>query len=1424
MPAPSTAQRPARRQGRHLPAEHSGRLVYADPRSLPSYPTVGVKLDCTNSAALQASQTKSPPAIYTRGPVNPASLKAATAAAAASAALSASPHPTQASQSAPVAESSEPPMSPRPAQRRHHQRKTSESNTFSATPSVSNMSTKAPVDTSTWGNSAATQAFRNSQISIAKNASAPPPKLIPEIAALGPQPSLRAAKGAMKTAPGPSLRPRHKSSSTSSLRHQKSLSSHYPDGVSAGQASSSAANALKAATAAAKASAGDRSSLYHDAGSIPYTTMGRQMYTSHPSIGPEHDDQAHEQMLHASAVAMAKRMYNPQAGGDSSVSGPGGTQGTTLQEAAYKLAQERLEKLHEKYGKDREFRDYYVDPNQGPVGGSSASASRRFSVRGRLRRRRSSSESEISDGRSVEIRNQMSQLSGKISASEDKKRQDRQNVLLAAQRNVKSQLHDIDERVYANSGRVPPATLSSWESKAHSVAQDRANAELSKYPRADQVDIGGGKFIPRNEVDKIATRNVQPVIDDMHEKQQAEYERQEIVRKEQDDRKADAILLKSRDKELKDLKKKLKQEEKEKKNAQKAEEKARKADAKAAKKRGEFMAGSSRETPKPVAAIIPEAPTHQSHHDENELEDTDSEVMTAPDTTSSIRETHDADPPSPTTEPEHTVLANESLSKTREPVSPVSPGSPLSPVSPEARTGWVAPAAIVTAAATIPAVVVSKGSISSPSAQAPSQADRNALTSSTVPSAPSASSAPSAPSYVVPASIALPPTPAALPEAPSTPFTEPRAAPAVPTTPPAAATSVAAPAESPISTPPAAPYSIAAVSANKAAPATTYSPPASPFNATGTSTSRATEYTQEPRSGRRLSNLFVKTSSKDDAPSKPIEYDEVDHDNRNKATLVGGAGAFGAAGAVGADVASRTKASINPGNSLSSSPAKLTSGSRVETGATAKSQPISPKSDGSSSPKSKSKMRTWFKSKFSKPSSTSATSGTDAVQTGRDTKDTTYRAAGADINARKTFVGGHALTSSENVSSKDSPGGTGDGASSTQGMKGNISPAIGSGGLSLPAISGISGGFAAGTTAAATAAASRVSDAGNLPATKAADTGKSVASSAPSLPDTGVSTEANNGLNPGLLDLTGKSKTGGMYVSGSSSHRKPVATETDAKDKSVTTSPDDKPLSTETTSNVSASSDAPATKAANTSDTTVKTAGGPAAKQATKPGLLEPFASVPGKSTGSLGPLTPETRGPTNFSNGVTGDKAAGSSLAGGVSGIKGAATGVAAAATGAAVGGFSYATIVGGVKKDSTSVNETGSSGKKTFTVPSHSNAPGNRASNASYASSNYTSDGTTTTGTRGVSGSGFGLVGTNIFANIIKTGTLADVKDTNTYVTVPPPATAPSTGTAGTTSGESGIDAAYTPPRTLRDPADKKNASPVRDSRFLENLEDQF
>lgn len=573
-------------------------------------------MDNTNSAALLASKVKSPPPILdTSGPVNPDSLKAATqAAAAASAALFAKPTAGKASSSpetrsrnatqAPPTNAESPEL-PSPSLAEDSAAAANNAAAASNANASSNMATKpSGHSTAGWGNSAATQAFRNSQILSAKKASAPPEKPIPEVAALGYQPSLRAAKGAMKQASNPnpnpspalasnaaaaslsgatsaagggssghnlSMRTRNRAqSSPLTMRQQKSLSSHYPDNTTSSALASSppdpkvsAANALSAATIAHSASArsrgtqSNRASYVGDAGSVPYTNMGRQMYTSHPSIGPEHDDQKHTDALHSSAVAMAKKMYNPNAEGGASGSGVGGHSVPNVQEQAYKLAQERLEKLHELHAKDREYRDHYVDPNLGAstVGGST---SRRLTMRGRLRRR-SSSDSDINaEMRPQEIRNQMSLLSSRISEVEDKRRRDRHNVLLAAQRNVKSQLQDIDEQVYANSGRLPPSVMKKIEPNLTALAQARANAHIGQYPQSHQVDIGGGKFMDRSEVDKIATRRMQPMIDDMHEKQQAEFERQAKLRQEEEERKAEAAMLKARDKEMKDMYRQLK--------------------------------------------------------------------------------------------------------------------------------------------------------------------------------------------------------------------------------------------------------------------------------------------------------------------------------------------------------------------------------------------------------------------------------------------------------------------------------------------------------------------------------------------------------------------------------------------------------------------------------------------------------------------------------------------------------------------------------------------------------------------------------------------------------------------------------------------------------------------------------------------------
>ena len=309
-------------------------------------------------------------------------------------------------------------------------------------------------------------------------------------------------------------------------------------------------------------------------GSVPYTTMPREMYTSHPPVAPEVEEQNREDTLHASAVAMARQMYNTQQnqtnqnsqahsgavaahGRKSSSSAISGDEVrppmrlNNLQEAAEKLAQERLEKLHDEHAQAREYRDYY--------GGNAQESKSRFLIKGRTRRRPSSDVGVEEDReRSKKIRAQMSLFSSNLSQVDAKKRQeDREALLAVAQRNVNKSLHGMDERVFADTGKVAPSLLSEWEVKAHEAAQTKSDARIENYGK---VNIGGGKFVDQSDVDAAASRNVQPVLDEINEKAEAERERQDAVQAERGETARKAEERKAREKESKAMNKKLKRE------------------------------------------------------------------------------------------------------------------------------------------------------------------------------------------------------------------------------------------------------------------------------------------------------------------------------------------------------------------------------------------------------------------------------------------------------------------------------------------------------------------------------------------------------------------------------------------------------------------------------------------------------------------------------------------------------------------------------------------------------------------------------------------------------------------------------------------------------------------------------------------------
>jgi len=342
----------------------------------------------------------------------------------------------------------------------------------------------------------------------------------------------------------------------------------YPDQENA------SANALSAA-AAVSHQASVRSK-YDEAGSIPYTNMAREMFTSRPPVKLEVEEKQHADSLHASAVAMAKRMYTQQQkaiesaknhdasaaartsssrhGAVSPVSSVEQTTGfPNLQEAAYRLAQERLAKLQDEHQKERSYQEYYgaahAQRNSGRLG----------SIRGKLTRRRSSSDGDLVDDRkrSQQIRQEMSMFNTTLSkVDEEKRTKARQALLAAAQRNVKAQMEGMDQRLYEDTGRVRPSRLNDWEMKAHSAALLKVDS--GRDPNEGKIDLGAGVFMTQEEVNAIAAKRIQPVLDDIDRKAEAERERQLAAKLDEEHRQEELEREKGREKEVQDIHKKIK--------------------------------------------------------------------------------------------------------------------------------------------------------------------------------------------------------------------------------------------------------------------------------------------------------------------------------------------------------------------------------------------------------------------------------------------------------------------------------------------------------------------------------------------------------------------------------------------------------------------------------------------------------------------------------------------------------------------------------------------------------------------------------------------------------------------------------------------------------------------------------------------------
>ncbi|KAI2779498.1 hypothetical protein F4815DRAFT_473316 [Daldinia loculata] len=553
---------------------HSGKLIYAKPQDLPSFPSIG--LSKKGSAASAAA------ALGWVSNTSPELWKPDKSAPASAAAVMAKDYKLS------------PAWEPVPSQ---HSAKAA----LFASQSAMSITKPAKSTTPDPGHSAANLAFKSDR-SVPGSAYG---------STLERHRSLLAAKGAMAN------RQRAKSSPIPK--------ESYPDEANA------AANALSAATRAHRPIRSPTiSETSENAGSVPYTNMNRQMFTSRPPVKSEVDDQKRADILHASAVAMAKKMYTqqqkmidakkahdnanpPQENADAFSSVSDDAQPihlTTLQDAAYKQAQARLAKMHEEHFKGREYQEYY----------GAKPLTQRFSIRSKLRKRASSDGDVIEDRRrSQQIRQQMSLFSSKISEVDDQKRQQDQEILLAAaQRNVHERLKGMDEKISAETGMVHPSTPTQWEMKAHAIAQAKAEQRIGQ--RHGQIDIGAGKHMSQDEIDAIAAARVRPILDEINERVEEEQARQTELRLEMEKKKEEEEIEKARQKEIQDINKRLKeqdkQEQKERRAEEKHEAKARKEEEKAAKAEQKRLArtekrrstaerpGESQDEPDPTSGTV----------------------------------------------------------------------------------------------------------------------------------------------------------------------------------------------------------------------------------------------------------------------------------------------------------------------------------------------------------------------------------------------------------------------------------------------------------------------------------------------------------------------------------------------------------------------------------------------------------------------------------------------------------------------------------------------------------------------------------------------------------------------------------------------------------------------------------------------------
>ena len=307
-----------------------------------------------------------------------------------------------------------------------------------------------------------------------------------------------------------------------------------------------------------------------------------EMFGEHPPWKDDEEDK-HQAALRASALSMAKQMYDHNhrtvLGSDSSgveaAEAAAARQAPTsqvdlkqealryihLQDAAHKLAQERLAKV-DKTNEAARYREYYGYPDNNKTEAPPRKPMHRLSTRGRGRKRATSEGGDLSDSDDEEqarrIRTQMSQLGTTLSTVDDKKRSDdRAKLLAAAEKKVHARMQDMDEKVFADTGKITPAMMEEWEAKARKKQQEEKELQ-AQHPGMQH--IGGGKFISQSEIEAIAAARLKPTLDQINETAKIKRARDEELRQEKEENERQKMEEKQKNRLEKEEQKRVKSE------------------------------------------------------------------------------------------------------------------------------------------------------------------------------------------------------------------------------------------------------------------------------------------------------------------------------------------------------------------------------------------------------------------------------------------------------------------------------------------------------------------------------------------------------------------------------------------------------------------------------------------------------------------------------------------------------------------------------------------------------------------------------------------------------------------------------------------------------------------------------------------------